>query len=99
MLFKSLFAYRSWFRVDAIWVISLFLAGSLLIGFGLLAEEVLEGDTSAFDQAILLAFRGSADPASPIGPAWLQEMARATSLRLAALHFSDFSHSSWFSTS
>ena len=58
------------------WEISLFMAGSLLIGFGLLAEQVLEGDTSAFDQAILLAFRSSADPASPIGPAWLQEMAR-----------------------
>jgi undecaprenyl-diphosphatase len=75
-LLKSLLAYKSWLRLDAIWVISLFMAGSLLIGFGLLAEEVLEGDTGAFDEAILMAFRSSADPASPIGPAWLQEMAR-----------------------
>jgi undecaprenyl-diphosphatase len=76
ILFNSLLAWRTWFRLDAIWVISLFMAGSLLIGFGLLAEEVLEGDTSAFDQAILQVFRSAADPASPIGPAWLQEMAR-----------------------
>ena len=75
-LLKSLLAYRSWFRLDSMWEISLFMVGSLLIGFGLLAEQVIEGDTSAFDQAVLLAFRSSADPASPIGPAWLQEMAR-----------------------
>ena len=75
-LSKLLLAYRSWFRLDSMWEISLFLAGSLLIGFGLLAEQVIEGDTSTFDRAILLAFRSSADPATPIGPAWLQEMAR-----------------------
>jgi undecaprenyl-diphosphatase len=75
-LSRFLLAYRSWFRLDSMWEISLFMAVSLLIGFGLLAQQVLDGDTGAFDQAILLAFRSSADPSSPIGPPWLQEMAR-----------------------
>jgi undecaprenyl-diphosphatase len=44
--------------------------------FGVLAEEVLEGDTSAFDLAILSALRSQANPADPMGPAWLQEAAR-----------------------
>jgi undecaprenyl-diphosphatase len=49
---------------------------ALLFGFGLLAEEVAEGDTSAFDRAILLALRENADKADPIGPMWVEEAAR-----------------------
>lgn len=53
-----------------------FMASALGLAFGLLAEEVTEGDTHAVDQAILLAFRSGANPADPIGPAWLEEAAR-----------------------
>src|SRR6187397_571367 len=37
------------------------------------ASEVMEGDTVAFDRAILLVLRQSGDPATPIGPWWLRE--------------------------
>jgi undecaprenyl-diphosphatase len=60
-----------------IWLIAaLLLAGALILGFGLLVEEVLEGDTSAFDRNILMALRNADNPAEPIGPPWLQEMGR-----------------------
>ena len=44
----------------------------LLWGFLALASEVMEGDTTAVDTAILTALRNADDPSLPIGPAWLQ---------------------------
>ena len=44
----------------------------LLMLFVLLAGEVMEGDTQAFDTKILLALRDPLDPAKPIGPAWME---------------------------
>lgn len=49
---------------------------ALLFGFGLLAEEVAEGDTISFDRAILLALREASDKDNPIGPMWVEEAAR-----------------------
>jgi undecaprenyl-diphosphatase len=55
----------------------------LLIGLGLcavlflftrLASEVMEGDTQAFDLQILHSLRSTADPARPIGPAWMESV-------------------------
>jgi undecaprenyl-diphosphatase len=40
------------------------------------AGEVREGDTTAFDRTILLAFRTPGDLGRPIGPRWLQETGR-----------------------
>jgi undecaprenyl-diphosphatase len=48
---------------------------AILLGFGLLAEEVIEGDTGGFDREILLALRNPADHADPIGPRWLEQVA------------------------
>lgn len=48
----------------------------LLLAFGLIADEVMEGSTTAFDTPIVLAFRNAKDLSNPIGPAWLQSMAR-----------------------
>ena len=48
----------------------------LVLAFGLLAEEVMEGDTTGFDRAIFLFFRQPGDPANTIGPLWLKEAAR-----------------------
>lgn len=45
-------------------------------GFIALADEVLEGETHGFDQAIILAFRAPGDPADPLGPAWLEDAVR-----------------------
>jgi undecaprenyl-diphosphatase len=44
----------------------------LLWGFLALASEVMEGDTTALDVAILRALRKADDPSRPIGPGWLQ---------------------------
>lgn len=49
---------------------------ALLFGFGMLAEEVAEGDTSQFDSTILMALREPGDKDNPIGPMWLEEAAR-----------------------
>ena len=50
------------------------LIGALLIVVNL-AGEVLEGDTLAFDERILSSLRKAEDPASPIGPRWLEQVA------------------------
>lgn len=41
-----------------------------------LAEEMAEGETHALDRALLLALRSPADPADPLGPAWLDTVMR-----------------------
>jgi undecaprenyl-diphosphatase len=47
-----------------------------LMGFFKLSEEIYEGETSGFDQRVLLWFRNSADLSEPIGPAWLEVVVR-----------------------
>ncbi len=49
---------------------------ALGLGFIWLLDEVLEGDTGSFDKSLLLALRNPADPADPVGPGWLEELAR-----------------------
>lgn len=51
-------------------------AALLVLAFGKLASEVVEGDTLAFDRQILLLFRSAQDPALTIGPTWLREAMR-----------------------
>ena len=41
-----------------------------------IADEVNEGAAKALDERVLLALRNPADSADPIGPRWLEEMAR-----------------------
>ena len=43
-----------------------------LWAFAALTDEVLEGETHAFDEAVLLALRSAGDPDDPLGPAWLE---------------------------
>jgi len=52
------------------------LVATLVLGFGLLASEVIEGDTKAFDERVLQLFRAPADPSLPAGPAWLKDAMR-----------------------
>src|SRR6202043_268134 len=49
---------------------------ALLLAFGLLAEEEIEGETLPFDRKQLLAVRQASNPGVPIGPPWLPEPAR-----------------------
>lgn len=44
-----------------------------IFAFAKAASEILEGDTLAVDQALLLALRTPGDPSNPVGPAWLAE--------------------------
>jgi len=73
-------------KSHAFWPLAaVLLIGGSLWAFAELADEVLEGETHAFDQALLLALREIHDPATPIGPTWLREVARdITSLGGAA---------------
>ena len=41
-----------------------------------IAGEVIEGDTTRFDRAVLLALRNPNDVSDPIGPTWFEEAAR-----------------------
>jgi undecaprenyl-diphosphatase len=57
-------------------LIALLLAGGAVWAFAEIAEEVLEGDTRIIDWTLLLALRSSEDPADPLGPRWVEELAR-----------------------
>ena len=45
-------------------------------GFAEIADEVAEGATRSFDEAVLLAMREPGDTNDPIGPRWFEEAAR-----------------------
>lgn len=52
------------------------LAAAMLAIFGMIADEVADGRTHAFDEAILRALRNPGDLADPIGPPWLEHVMR-----------------------
>ncbi len=52
------------------------IVAGLILGFGWLTEEVLEGDTAAFDRVVAAAMRSDGAAHDPIGPPWLEEFAR-----------------------
>jgi undecaprenyl-diphosphatase len=76
-------ASASWHRSIGRWaqrefavLATLALAAAAVWGFMALADEVLEGETHALDEAILLALRSATDPSDPLGPGWLEELMR-----------------------
>ena len=59
------------------WTVATVLVATVLFAaFALLAREVYEGDTLAFDRRILLLMRATSDPTVAVGPAWLKEAMR-----------------------
>jgi len=52
------------------------LIAAMLAIFGRIADEVRDGQTYAFDEAVLRALRNPADLADPIGPAWIEHVMR-----------------------
>lgn len=52
------------------------LAAAMLAAFGMVADEVVEGDTVAFDEAVTLFFRQDGNLNDPWGPTWLEEAMR-----------------------
>lgn len=62
-------------------VLAILLIAGGLWAFVAVSEEVIEGDTHAVDEAVLLALRNPADRGDPIGPGWVEELGRdATAL-------------------
>jgi undecaprenyl-diphosphatase len=57
-------------------VVSSLLIALFLLAFGLIADQVLGGSTAAFDRAVILVFREAGPSSAPIGPPWLEGMAR-----------------------
>lgn len=64
------YASETEFRV---WLFALVAA---IVAYGLfeLTGEVLEGETRAFDESILLMLRDTSDVGMPVGPAWLTKV-------------------------
>lgn len=57
-------------------VVSLAALAFLLLIFGQIADEVMEGSTEAFDNWIVHGLRNADNPANPLGPVWLNSAAR-----------------------
>ncbi len=56
--------------------LALIAAAVLILAFGQLAAEVVEGETLDFDRAVLLMMRSPDNLAEPIGPDWFDEATR-----------------------
>ncbi len=68
-------------RVEPRILVVIALVCAVLWGVAHHGSEIGEGETSAFDRAVLLAFRQTADPNLTIGPLWLRETARDITAR------------------
>lgn len=44
--------------------------------FAEIADGAMDGDSAAFDERLLLALRVPGDPSDPLGPEWMEEIAR-----------------------
>jgi undecaprenyl-diphosphatase len=64
-----------WWRGRAFYVL-VGLAGLLAWGFASVADEVMEGGTKPFDDAVTALFRELGHPTDPWGPVWLEEAVR-----------------------
>lgn len=62
-------------REPAVLLSLLIIVGGLWV-FVILADEVRERDTQAFDEWAVQALRRADDPAQPVGPRWMVEVAR-----------------------
>lgn len=73
---KPLFSVARWtpsWRLPEFGTLLAFLGlSAFAFAFVRIADEMKEGETGAFDSALLLALRDPADKARPIGPAWLE---------------------------
>lgn len=63
-------------RVEARTLVVLLLIAASLWGFGLLAAEVSEGGTRAWDESLLLSLREAGDPNDPVGGGNAEEAMR-----------------------
>jgi undecaprenyl-diphosphatase len=59
-------------RTELVFLVGGLILVVLLLGFAQLSGEVAEGETQHFDEQVLRSLRRADDPATPIGPKWLQ---------------------------
>lgn len=52
------------------------MCAALVLVFGSVAEEVMEGETHKIDMAVLMVFRTPGDASDLLGPSWFEEMMR-----------------------
>ena len=57
-------------------IVALLLVAAAAWIFLEVADEVLEGETRAFDEGVMLAFRTEGDTSDPVGATWVEELAR-----------------------
>jgi len=62
--------------LEARTLIALFIIVGAMLFFAELVDRVVEDQTRAFDETVLLAFRDRTNPYNPVGPVWLQMMFR-----------------------
>jgi undecaprenyl-diphosphatase len=68
---------KAFWRAETRFLVSIFAVAALLLAFGFVVDNVMEGSTSNFDRYVMLAFRGGTDTTfGPVGPPWVREMAR-----------------------
>ncbi|MBD0271563.1 MAG: hypothetical protein ICV73_06495, partial [Acetobacteraceae bacterium] len=68
---------RGWLaRQEGIALVAMLAVAAGLFAFAELGDAVVEGDTRAFDEFLLLGLRSASDPSDPLGPRWLEEMMR-----------------------
>ena len=63
-------------RLERWTMIAIGMAAAALFALAKLGEEMIQGDTRAFDVRVLLALRTPGHPDDPLGPAWVEEMMR-----------------------
>lgn len=64
-------------REQGWWVLgAVLLIGGALQAFAELADEVEDGETHAFDRSVMLALREPGNPEDPLGPSWIEFLAR-----------------------
>ena len=72
--FRAAFEWLGLHELPALLAVVVLSAG--VWAFLEVADEVIERESRGMDEALLLALRSADDPADPLGPPWLEEMAR-----------------------
>jgi undecaprenyl-diphosphatase len=65
-----------WARREFWTLLALFLIAGGVWTFVEIADEVVEGETQTLDERLLLSLREPGAPEDPLGPRWVEEMAR-----------------------
>ncbi|HEX2138702.1 MAG TPA: phosphatase PAP2 family protein [Woeseiaceae bacterium] len=71
---RAAFAWLGLHELPALLAVAV-LSGGVWV-FLEVADEVVERESAGVDESLLLALRTASDPDDPLGPAWVEEMAR-----------------------